>query len=189
MDPVPDPLLLRKYGSAGNRTRDLCICSQKLRPLDHRGGRFKHTQIQNLLFFPAFRIPDLRIRRMWNCITDRIQVSRINTCVSITLPEGSLDWTVRHKKHRSEQTFQKSRSHTKILGGRKVIKNQIPHLEPTNIQCHRSKAQYPRQLCPALCTSDPRYQSCLNSKHFACEQEFSGQDSFNKQKELRTFAK
>ena len=39
MDPVPDPLLLRKSGSAGNRTRDLCICSQKLLPLDHRGGR------------------------------------------------------------------------------------------------------------------------------------------------------
>ena len=28
MDPVPDPLLLRKSGSAGDRTRDLCICSQ-----------------------------------------------------------------------------------------------------------------------------------------------------------------
>ena len=38
MDPVPDPLLLRKSGSAGDRTRDLCICSQKLWPLDHRGG-------------------------------------------------------------------------------------------------------------------------------------------------------
>ena len=38
MEPVPDPLLLRKSGSAGNRTRDLCICSQKLWPLDHRGG-------------------------------------------------------------------------------------------------------------------------------------------------------
>jgi len=39
VDPVPDPLLLRKSGSAGDRTRDLCICSQKLWPLDHRGGR------------------------------------------------------------------------------------------------------------------------------------------------------
>ena len=37
VDPVPDPLLLRKSGSAGDRTRDLCICSQKLWPLDHRG--------------------------------------------------------------------------------------------------------------------------------------------------------
>jgi hypothetical protein len=36
--PVPDPLPLRKSGSAGNRTRDFCICSQKLWPLDHRGG-------------------------------------------------------------------------------------------------------------------------------------------------------
>jgi len=36
---IPDPLLLRKSGSAGDRTRDLCICSQKLWPLDHRGGR------------------------------------------------------------------------------------------------------------------------------------------------------
>jgi hypothetical protein len=31
VDPVPDPLLLRKSGSAGNRTRDLWICSQELR--------------------------------------------------------------------------------------------------------------------------------------------------------------
>jgi len=34
VDPVPE-----KSGSAGDRTRDLCICSQKLWPLDHRGGR------------------------------------------------------------------------------------------------------------------------------------------------------
>ena len=39
VDPVPDPLLLRKSGSAGNRTRDHCICSQKLWPLDNRGGQ------------------------------------------------------------------------------------------------------------------------------------------------------
>jgi hypothetical protein len=39
MDPVPDPLLLRKSGSAGNRTRDLWVCSQELGPLDHRGSR------------------------------------------------------------------------------------------------------------------------------------------------------
>jgi hypothetical protein len=29
-DPVPDPLLFRKSGSAGNRTRDLWVSSQKL---------------------------------------------------------------------------------------------------------------------------------------------------------------
>jgi hypothetical protein len=30
VDPVPDPLLLRKTGSARNLTLDLWICSQKL---------------------------------------------------------------------------------------------------------------------------------------------------------------
>jgi hypothetical protein len=38
VDPVLDPLLLQKSGSAGNRIQDLWICSQKLWPLDHRGG-------------------------------------------------------------------------------------------------------------------------------------------------------
>jgi hypothetical protein len=36
VDPIPDPLLLRNAGSAGNRTRDLWICSQEFWPLDHR---------------------------------------------------------------------------------------------------------------------------------------------------------
>jgi hypothetical protein len=35
VDLVPDPLLLRKCGSAGNRTRDLWICKQEVCPLDH----------------------------------------------------------------------------------------------------------------------------------------------------------
>jgi hypothetical protein len=34
MDPVPDPLLLRKFGRVGNRTRDLWICRHKLWSLD-----------------------------------------------------------------------------------------------------------------------------------------------------------
>jgi len=43
VDPVPDPLLLRKSGSAGNWTRDLCICSQKLLLLivDLSGSKWK----------------------------------------------------------------------------------------------------------------------------------------------------
>jgi hypothetical protein len=48
VDPVPDPLLLRKSGSAGDRTRDLCDCSQKLWPLDHRGGRGRHLMVSLL---------------------------------------------------------------------------------------------------------------------------------------------
>jgi hypothetical protein len=38
VDPVPDPLLLRKSGSAGYRTRDLWVSSEELWSLDHRGG-------------------------------------------------------------------------------------------------------------------------------------------------------
>jgi hypothetical protein len=36
VDPVPDPLLLRKSGSAGNRIRDFWICRQEVWPLYHR---------------------------------------------------------------------------------------------------------------------------------------------------------
>jgi hypothetical protein len=38
VDPVPDPLILTKCGSAGNRTGDLWIYRQELWPLDHRSG-------------------------------------------------------------------------------------------------------------------------------------------------------
>jgi hypothetical protein len=43
VDPVLDPLLLRKSGSTGNRNQDLWICSQELWPLDHRGGLLSST--------------------------------------------------------------------------------------------------------------------------------------------------
>jgi hypothetical protein len=38
VDPAADPLLLRKFGSAGNRTRDLWVSGPELSPLDQRGG-------------------------------------------------------------------------------------------------------------------------------------------------------
>jgi hypothetical protein len=38
VDPVPDPLLLRKFSSARNRTRNLWVFSQEVWPLNHRGG-------------------------------------------------------------------------------------------------------------------------------------------------------
>jgi hypothetical protein len=47
VDPVPDSLLLRKSGSAGIPTRDLCVCSQEVWPLDHRGGHFDLYNLQN----------------------------------------------------------------------------------------------------------------------------------------------
>jgi hypothetical protein len=44
VDPVPDPLLLRKSGSAENWIMDLRICSQKLWPLDHGRGPSVHIE-------------------------------------------------------------------------------------------------------------------------------------------------
>jgi hypothetical protein len=44
--PVPDPLLLKKSGTAGNRTWGLWICSQERCPLDHRDGhRVQHDSV------------------------------------------------------------------------------------------------------------------------------------------------
>jgi hypothetical protein len=56
--PVPDPLLLRKSGSAGNGTQDLWLCSQELWPLDHKGIRLRielHYTISRV-YIMAFRV-------------------------------------------------------------------------------------------------------------------------------------
>jgi hypothetical protein len=69
VDPVPDPLLLTKSGSAGNRTRDLWICSQELWPLDHRGGvQLITTKINTVFALTAGRIPlyQLSNPRRWS---------------------------------------------------------------------------------------------------------------------------
>jgi hypothetical protein len=42
VDPVPDPLLLIKFGSNENWICDLWICSQEFWPLDHRSGTLFH---------------------------------------------------------------------------------------------------------------------------------------------------
>jgi hypothetical protein len=48
VDPVPDPLLLRKSDGAGNQTWDLWICNQKFWPPDHRGSPNTTNSIINL---------------------------------------------------------------------------------------------------------------------------------------------
>jgi hypothetical protein len=61
--PVPDPLLLRKSGGAGNRTRDLWICSKELWSLDHSGGLYEPTSVSNnKLLIPMW---DLGLSRTW----------------------------------------------------------------------------------------------------------------------------
>jgi hypothetical protein len=71
VDPVPDPLLLRKSGSPGNRTRVLWICSQKLWPLDHRGGRFATIKIKifNLFVSNKINIANKDQKRVFHSVT------------------------------------------------------------------------------------------------------------------------
>ena len=69
VDPVPDPLLLRKSGSAGNRTRDLCIRSQTLWPLDHRGGLQASKQyIKIFITVKRLVISHIMIWNLINCV-------------------------------------------------------------------------------------------------------------------------
>jgi hypothetical protein len=48
VDPVPDPLLFRKSGIAGNRTRVLWVSSQELWPLDNRSGYIEWQRVKNI---------------------------------------------------------------------------------------------------------------------------------------------
>jgi hypothetical protein len=59
VDPVPNPLLLTKSGSAENRTRNLWICSQELWPLGQRCSHFSqmyHQQSHQCIIF-SHRLP------------------------------------------------------------------------------------------------------------------------------------
>jgi hypothetical protein len=75
VDPVPDPLLLRKSGRAVNRIQNLWICSQEPWPLDHRGGHlipccFKQIIIGCFVLSPGH----VSLERSWNpssCLRNR----------------------------------------------------------------------------------------------------------------------
>jgi hypothetical protein len=56
VDPVRDPLLLRKSGSAGNRTRDPCICSQKLATRQQGRSFLLYTYVEWYLNYSSYRL-------------------------------------------------------------------------------------------------------------------------------------
>jgi hypothetical protein len=79
VNPVPDPLLLRKSGSAGNRTQDLWICSQKLWPLDHRGGH----NVSDTIINEYEALGGMRIgRENWNAQRKPVLVSLCSPQIS-----------------------------------------------------------------------------------------------------------
>jgi hypothetical protein len=55
VDPVTDPLIVRKSGSVGNRIWDLWICSQELWPLDNRVGA-ESNDINEIITEPLNKI-------------------------------------------------------------------------------------------------------------------------------------
>jgi hypothetical protein len=74
VDPVPDPLLLRKSSSAGNRTRGLWICSQEVWPLNHRGGlTYSSTRIY------LSRLPLLRFHVLFLLCPIRVYLYNLHT--------------------------------------------------------------------------------------------------------------
>jgi hypothetical protein len=93
VDPVPDPLLVRKSRSVVDRTRDLLICSQELWPLDHRGGRFQHTLYRKLWYFmpstlflrhAAFVI----IKQTWESVPRLLLYANISKTVQLRIRTG-----------------------------------------------------------------------------------------------------
>jgi hypothetical protein len=68
VDPIPDPLLLRKFGSTGNWTQDLWICSQELWPLNYSGS-LNVCHLFSLTMFHDTNVPfHLRIYTNYICI-------------------------------------------------------------------------------------------------------------------------
>jgi hypothetical protein len=74
VDTVPYPLLFRKSGSAGNRTRDVWVSSQELWALDHNSMTWKYYFETSV---------DFR-RTTWRCIQEC--AATILTCLAICLP-------------------------------------------------------------------------------------------------------
>jgi hypothetical protein len=81
MDPVPDPLLLRKSGSCGNRTRDLLICSQELYLL----FRFITTRFSWTLW------------SFWIYLRERMRHTKLN--MTLVYKKHKIQKTIVYKKH------------------------------------------------------------------------------------------
>jgi hypothetical protein len=100
VDPVPDPLLLRKSGSAGNRTRDFWVSSQELWPLDHKGGpplgrsmlKYNHCSISifrsvRRLLVRASVVPSSQIVTLMKGVLSSSERSVIKRATRRTIPE------------------------------------------------------------------------------------------------------
>jgi hypothetical protein len=99
VDPVPDPLLI-KSGSAGNRTQDLWIFSQKL---DHRGGLVFKTPFLKSQSLHIGRIITALFKKMPVHVQYKISLLKISI-ISLTLYALPLS-TVTPITHSSPRNF------------------------------------------------------------------------------------
>jgi hypothetical protein len=87
VDPVPDPLLLRKSGSARNGTQDLWVCSQELWPLDHVLNKMALSSKTELFICRGLG------HRGWNGSSGIMKLEGGNVG-ELTTPEKSLPCTI-----------------------------------------------------------------------------------------------
>jgi hypothetical protein len=102
VDPVPDPLLLRKSGSARNRTRHLWSCSQEVWPLDIRWNMSKigpcflvnialKILVQTLHILPQiYRVGQTQLGSFWSLITNQSNNTQENGKVPFVVDRWQL---------------------------------------------------------------------------------------------------
>jgi hypothetical protein len=88
VDPVADPLLLRKSGNAGNRIRNLWVCSQEVWPLDHRGGQSGSQRLKTL---PTTAAELSYTRSAFSCSITAVVASTPDVCAVVSGVDSNID--------------------------------------------------------------------------------------------------
>jgi hypothetical protein len=152
VDPIPDPLLLTKLGSAGNRTRDLWIISQKLWKLYHRG--IPVTGI-GLLLLTALR-------------TSNLIFSKLN--YEIFLPHANKWRTYFYKALRGRNFFHSFTTCRVIFLRLLLGRNMVTLLQPADrdvacrfADCRHCRAQPTRPSVSRLTMASRHWYICVVS--------------------------
>jgi hypothetical protein len=102
VDPIPDPMLLRKYGSAANGTQNFWVCSQELWPPLYQHCRCKFKCV-TFIYFYAFRLQKRNILSVKCIFVDQKVLSSQSLC-SLSWPFWSHSMP-RHELSASSSNF------------------------------------------------------------------------------------
>jgi hypothetical protein len=131
VDPVPDTLLF--FVVPGNRTRDPCICSQELWPLDHRGGQENSTSWTKYYVFVltvrkkyCYSMSDhfSLLSLLWTTHCKR-SAKKSSTGLAFSLRNPSQYWI---KSYRAIFQLQRPWSHRKSLWNSRSLKGIVEEL-------------------------------------------------------------